>query len=52
MYFDEAEQALEVETSLAIRATVAICVLVTLLFVFIPTPLVDYAQNAAQTLLP
>lgn len=52
MYFDESEGEVAVESSLAIRGAVGICVLVTLLFVLYPTPLVDYAQVATQALLP
>ena len=51
MYFDESEHTLTVESSLAIRVAVGICVFVTLLFVLYPTPLVDYAQSATQALL-
>jgi NADH-quinone oxidoreductase subunit N len=51
MYFDEALKPLDVETCMAVRLGVAISTLVTLLFFFIPTPLVTVAKSAAEALL-
>lgn len=52
MYFDDADETLTVQSTLAIKTAIAICVVVTLFFVLIPTPLVDYAEIASKTLLP
>jgi len=51
MYFDDPKPAFDNDSSLLLRAAIAISATVTLLFFIIPTPLVEQAKAAAEALL-
>ena len=51
MYFDEPAQPLDTGIPCYLRVAIIICTVVTLLFFFIPTPLVTFAKVAAEALL-